>query len=257
MKQLFLALAIGCICVVGSAQNRVTHMLSTSPSYTTKYNYLDEFFSTQYFVSPQSKLDQTLETGSKKSFYKFEIPIQYARELPNNFFLTLGYSRTFGEYNSTMTYYDLNVSANELQAIEEIEINGSTVHAGFGKSFYFSESKKFMLMPNMRAYFGGSAFDGSHKNGPTNGTNPIRNESYGYYLETGLTLGLQVNYQLSKHFGMGLMMNNMLGFEHLEVSNASIYQEDIVEGNFVLNLRQTPQLNLIYYFKGKSRDWVK
>lgn len=257
MKQLFLAFAFGCICLVGSAQNRVTHMLSTSPSYATKYNYLDEYFSTQYLISPQNKLDNVNESETKTSFYKFELPFQYAREFPKNFFLTIGYSRIHGEYNFSMTYWDSDVAFEKLQATEKVKIIGGGVSAGIGKAFYFGESKKLMLMPNMRAYFESSSFDGSYSSGTASNPNATKDESYGYYNQYGLTLGLQANYQFSKHFGLGLHMNNIIGFEHVQASRNIVFVEDISEQNFVLNLKQTPQLHVIYYFKGKSRDWVK
>jgi hypothetical protein len=227
-------------------------MLSTSPNYTTKYNYLDEYFSTQYLVSPQNRLDNVDESETKTSFYKFEIPFQYARELPKNFFLTLGYSRIHGEYNFSTTYWDTDVAFEKLQAAEKVKIVGGEVSAGFGKAFYFGEPKKFMLMPHMRAYFESCGFDGSYNSGTAINPSTTKNESYGYYTKGGFAVGLQANYQISKHFGLGLMMNNIVGFEHLAVSRGTVYVGDIDEKNFVLNLKQTPQLHLIYYFQTRK-----
>lgn len=257
MKQFFLALAFGCISMVGTAQNRVTHMLSTSMSYTTKYNYLEEYFSTQYLISPKNRMDNVDESETKTTFFKFEIPFQYARELPRNFFLTIGYSRINGEYNFSMTYWDTDVAFEKLQATEQVKIIGGGVSAGIGKVFYFGASKKFMLMPNMRAYIEGCGFDGSYSSDTARNPSTTKSESYGYYTQGGFTAGLQANYQISKHFGLGLHMNNMIGYEHLVKDPGMVYVGDIDEKNFVLNLKQTPQLHLIYYFKGKSRDWVK
>jgi hypothetical protein len=257
MKQLFFALAFGCISMLGSAQNRVTHMLSTSPNYTKEYNYLEEYFSPQYLISPLNRMDNVDESEAKTTFYKFEIPFHYARELPRNFFLTIGYSRINGEYNSSMTYREWDVSIEKLQVFEMIKIAGGEVSAGIGKAFYFSESKKFMLMPNMRAYFEGCSFDGYYGGGLADSPNPLKQDNFNYYNKRGFTLGLQANYQISKHFGLGLNINNIIGYEKLDVTYTTVYNSDIDEKNFVLNLKQTPQLHLIYYFRGKSRDWVK
>ncbi len=161
-------------------------------------------------------------------------------------FLYVELSGKKSDYKSIYSHYQNN-NSDSYTCIENIYGKGGSFSVGLGKAFYLTDNKKIMIMPYIKEYFELYNYKGHgqfYKANSANSSIPFS----GYNINMGIAIGLNANFQLSKHFGLGFNFRNFCKFERRSSFDYRVETYASFHG-FEFNPRQIPQMHLIYYFE--------
>ncbi len=250
--KLFLLSIIFSISTIVNAQEKVTNIIGISPNLTHTYDENKYPFpillDANYFGENSSVY---LETMMEPNFTSFFIPISYSRQIANDFFINFELGYGLDNYSAELSYYYWGSASSATQEFIKEEVKGDRTILGmnYGKAFYFNSEKKLMLMPFVGFYSNTySYYRTTSAYGPN--TYDFSRENYGYNISFGANIGLSLNYQLTKHFGLGLNLNDVLNFYHVNYRKDNS-AEEISRNQWEFNFDKAPRLSLQYYFKTK------
>ena len=245
MKNVFLALAFLALCKLTWAQEPRKHMFSATYHDSKEVKFEDLNFLSLYYANPANPLMVLDYIEVSTSYYSYELPIQYSIFFSKDVFLFLELSGNMSEYVSSYSYYQNNFSEIN-SAIEYIKGKGGSYSCGLGKAFYLTDNNKIMIMPYLFHYIElyKYAGEGDYNNTSSNNSTPIHFS--GHNGKSGVAIGLNVNFQLSKHFGLGFNFRKFCKYEARSSNSRNANNEGFT--GFEFNPRQIPQMHLIYYF---------
>ncbi len=244
--------------ISANAQVKVTNILGVSPSLTHTFNASNSPFS---LVLDRSYLvddgDYVYYNKLLKApdFTSYQIPISFSKEQSNNFFLnfTAGFGQDY--YSSTLTYIavDMTDFSSEYHYIKE-EVNAFNIFGqlSIGKAIYFMPEKKLMAMPCLGGFWGLYEYERTLSSDDKFLFFNNSESSVGYKSIAGINLDLSINYQMTKHFGLGLNFNDIVRFYNLELKKEYTIGEPQKSSQMELNLNFAPRISLLYYFKSKA-----
>lgn len=246
MKNVFLALALLALCKLTWAQEPVKHMLSVSLEHSKNVDYQKmKYLPTNYYGSGNPLLGIYYKS-EKPRFNYYEVPIGYIIDGNKGYFFVSELSIYKSEYRSTYEFYLHTDYDNRYKSIENVDGNGWYFSFGLGKGFYLTDSKKILLIPMLESYLSGFDYVGEKGVFHNSVSNPLPERIDGSDFGFGLVASLNVNFQVSKHFGLGLKFRNLATYDNRSY-NTNTSSIEIIEV-FNYNFKQTPQLFLIYYF---------
>lgn len=247
MKNVFLALALLALCKLSWAQEPLKHMLSATYHYSKEINYEDLKFLALYYPIQENLFTDFNYYDINTSYYSYDLPIQYSVFFPKDVFLYVELSGNKSDYKSNYTYYQ-NDFFDMTTCIENIKGKGGSYSVGLGKAFYLTDDKKIMIMPYLIQYVERYNYVGEGVLYKTSsGYSPLRAFD-GHKTTVGFAIGLNANFQLSKHFGLGFKFRNFCKYEGRFSYDTRIDAYESMDG-FEFNPRQIPQMHLIYYFE--------
>ncbi len=235
-----------------NAQIKVTNILGISPSITNTLNAADPPFpilvDVNYFGDNTSIYFETMKEPKFNSFF---IPIAYAKEISNNYFVSIGFGFGLDHFTSELSYFYWPSGQFGTQEFlkEEVKADKTLFYMNIGKAFYFNTEKKLLFMPFIGVFTEAYWYDRTLSYyGPSISGNA--RDSYGYNLKDGVNIGLILNYQFTKHFGIGLNFNDVIKIYKLNYKKDNS-AEEINRKQIEFNLNQAPRISLLYYFKSK------
>lgn len=256
--KLFLLFLILSFASMANAQVKVTNILGVTPSLTHTFNASNSPFplvlDRSYLVDDGDYVYYN-KLLKAPDFTSYQIPISFSKEQSNNFFLN--FNAGFGQdyYSSTLTYIavDMTDFSSEYQYIKE-EVNALNIFGqlSIGKAIYFMPEKKLMAMPCLGGFWGLYEYERTLSSDDKFLFFNNSESSVGYRSIAGINLDLSINYQMTKHFGLGLNFNDIVRFYNLELKKEKTSGEPKNSSQMELNLNFAPRISLLYYFKSKA-----
>jgi hypothetical protein len=256
--KLFLLIFLLSFATMANAQVKVTNILGVSPSLTHTFNASNSPFSLvldRNYLVDNSDYVYYNKLIKAPDFTSYQIPIRFSKEQSNNFFInfTAGFGQDY--YSSTLTYKatDITDFSSEYQYIkEEVDAYNIFGQLSIGKAIYFLPEKKLMVMPCLGGFWGLYEYERVLSSDDKFLFFNNSESSAGYKSIAGINLGLSINYQMTKHFGLGLNFNDIVRFYKLELKKEYTIGEPQKSSQMELNLNFTPRISLLYYFKSKA-----
>ncbi len=236
---------------LGSAQGQdsMQNIIGIAPFFTTQPDLTNlEFPLSVQNIPGNNSPNLIYEEKMKVNYTGFTIPIYYMAQLPRNFFAISMFGYGVEAYASELNYANYALADPKCIEKETVTSNRFIIYSGFGKTFYVLPTKKLVFIPHLGLF--GDIYTYHKKISYYSVGSYGEDETRGSYSISGLSLGLQINYQMSKHFGIGLGWNQLMKLQRKE-STYEWYAKTENIRSFTVNLKQSPQLSLLYYFRGK------
>lgn len=239
-----------------SAQDSSKIVVFLNPYFTN--DYIDNEFkitnkNSQYPNSVSGRFEDPIKT----TFYNANIDVKVYLPIRNNYIAIIQAGIGKSNYLSTIGYSQFlyrDINGNNIFENRELieNINGKSINFqyGIGKKYLLDKNKKLSLVIEGLLYASAnSAYKeiNDYKVGESKNSNSGMNYLYSNF-HGGVKCNLALNYQLYKHFGVGLTVNDLLNTYLL--SNYSNENYAIDENEFIFKIGQLskPVLSIIVFF---------
>jgi hypothetical protein len=231
------------------AQQKAINFISFSPSFTRSYDASNLSF--PILVDIDYKKPSTLvsmEVMREPTYSKYMIPISVSSEISNGFYLNCGIGYGSEKYFAQLDYYK-ETNGNDPGSFEfvseEVKSRNSLFALNLGKAVFLTSEKRIMIMPFCGVF--GNFHEYKRIVTESNSIYPP-SDSKGQLNNLGANLGVAFNFQLSKHFGLGLNFNDIIKYTS-QNTVVSYPPKDETTNKFEFNFNLVPQLNLLFYFE--------
>lgn len=208
---------------------KVNFYLGTLPSVSNKFDQ-DVLVSNLYLRNNEyAKIQYEIDLGLQEHFNHLVVPVLFIADLKNSLAFIVDTRLSMFNYEANRNFINPFFADKNGYRRENVSGFGIYQYNGVGKAFRFLENKNLMVLPHVGIHSGviSSDYVSSSK---ING-----NESRNHYTNANFYLGAQtgliINFDLSKHFALGLNFNNVFGIQYNEVS-----REEISENNTYFGL---------------------
>jgi hypothetical protein len=240
-----------------NAQVRVSNIIGISPSLTQTYDAAKHPFSPtldESYLVDNSFYIYYNKVMSTPKFTSYYIPITFSKEQAKNFFIN--FSCGFGKdnYSSQLKYkatFTSDFSSENHYIKEEVDAYNVFSQFSIGKAIYFMPKKKLMVMPYLGGFLGLYEYERILSSDDKFLFYNNSESSAGYISAAGINLGLAINYQFTKHIGLGVNFNDIVKFYNLESKKEYATGEPQKSNQMEINLNFVPRFSLLYYFKSK------
>jgi hypothetical protein len=175
----------------------------------------------------------TIEETMKSTYYNAGLDFKFYKPLRNHFLFILQGGIGLDKYSSSIPYQkflDIN-NWEKREKTEEISGLRFNFQYGIGKQFFLDNKNKLSLNLEGLIYLNSNSFDKKITNNKVGQTDYLYDREYsGSNTNYGVKCNLAFNYQMFKHFGVGLALNNLIN-----IYGSKIYDNEL----FYINETET------------------
>lgn len=231
------------------AQDSSKFMVFVNPYFTNdKNNHVYEItnVNTNTNISGNNRIEERM----KPSYYNAGIDFKLYLVLPHHFLAIFQGGLGFDKYTSSLPYQIFSGTNNWEKWEKTEEISGQRFNAqyGIGKQFSFDKKKKLNLVLEGMFYIASNWFDKKLSDKQIGQVNDFSISYSGANLNLGFKCNMALNYQMFKHLGVGLALNDLLNAYHLNTRGNENFAVD--DSEFIVKVAQlsNPVFSLVLFF---------
>jgi hypothetical protein len=230
------------------AQDSSKFILFINPYYTSDKN--DNTYKITNFNSNTNIPGYpTIEEPMKSTYYNAGLNIKFYKPFGNHFLFILQGGIGLDKYSSSIPYQkflDIN-NWEKREKTEEISGLKFNFQYGIGKQFFLDNKNKLSLNVEGLIYLNSNSFDKKISDNKVGQTNLCSREYSGSNTNYGVKCNLAFNYQMFKHFGVGLALNNLINIYGSKIYDNELFYIDETETITKIAEMSRPVFSLVLF----------
>lgn len=237
------------LCIVVSfTANAQKVVLGLYPTYTTNVENMPFNYQLKNSYHP---INNVLEDDLVQRYSGFSVGVNANIYIKPNLVLYVEEGLRIDEYKGAIKYELISPNNMNYELKETIKSVKSYGNFGLGRVFYMDQANKFHIIPSCNFYYGYQYITREEERSLN-----YRYEKYRTQQSYGLSVSLNVNARLSKHFGLGISSLNLFSVGYEMLSDDFNNGTPKVEDNNIrtgLGAFRNTRIGLLYYI-GKNSD---